>query len=57
MQQMIEVGMICGGMLNKVNAMNLALESGIKTVQMLHASRAGFLLEQSNIGTSLTEVR
>lgn len=57
MQQMIKIGTIHGGMLTKVNAMIMALESGIKTVQVLHASYAGFLLEQAHIGTSLTEVR
>lgn len=54
--QLIEDGIISGGMFTKVNAMMTALKAGVKQVRVLNASVASFALSSANIGTILTNV-
>ncbi len=55
--QMIEGGVISGGMFTKVKAMTTALSAGVKQVRVLHASFASLLLSTEKIGTLITEVQ
>ena len=52
--QMIESGVISGGMFTKVKAMTTAIDAGIRQVRVLHASFASRLLASEAIGTLLT---
>lgn len=55
--QMIEQGVISGGMCAKVNSMTTALKSGVQHVQVLHAKNASQLLNKDKTGTVLTELK
>lgn len=52
--QMIDAGVISGGMFTKVNAMKTAVQAGIKQVRVLHASLASLILTAGTTGTLLT---
>jgi acetylglutamate kinase len=52
-QAMVDEGSISGGMYTKVMTMLHGLKEGVKQVRVLNASRAGELLNEPEMGTSL----
>ncbi len=57
MNEMIETGIIHGGMSTKVKAMITAVRMGIKYVRVMHASQASQLLMDVKIGTLLIQTK
>lgn len=55
LHQMIEEGVISGGMYTKVMTMMTALLSGIQQVRVLNANVASHLLTRENVGTLLAQ--
>ena len=54
-EQLIDIGVISGGMCAKVRAMTAALKSGVKQIRVLHASSASLIFKDKKLGTVLTE--
>lgn len=56
LERMMLEGVIYGGMSTKVRAMVLAINKGIKQVQVLHATTASLLLDDETTGTVIMKI-